>query len=299
MRTLTVRVFGLLLHAWNGLRWCNPTRVRCHHRAVRHTGRLRTHVDRLVALHYGANMVQRPVQLPEQVDPDAAMRVLTVVNWLRRYHRYQVEGLENVPLKGPTLLVVHHSFATYDVAMLGVTIWESCQRVCRALADRLIFKIPILADEARKIGAVVGDPATAKKLLRDGELVMVAPGGMREALRSSEQKHTLAWGNRVGFARLAIETGATLVPAACPAADEIFTLTQNRLTDFLYQRLHIPVPLLRGLGPTPLPRPVPLTHYVGKPIVPPAAAKRPAALQTQAVALQQKVAAAMMDLLQA
>lgn len=245
-----------------------------------------------------AGMAQLAEHLPKDMDPDAALRVLAVVNWLRRYHRYQVEGLEHLPKRGPTLLVVHHSFATYDVFMLAVSIWESVRRVARPLADRLIFKIPFLADEARKIGAVVGDPATAKALLHAGELVMVAPGGMREALRPSSQKHTLSWGNRVGFARLAIETGATIVPAACPAADDIFTLRANRFTDFLYERLRIPVPLLRGLGPTPLPRPVPLTHYVGEPIKPPKAATRPATLQKQAVALQQRVADAMLELLQ-
>jgi 1-acyl-sn-glycerol-3-phosphate acyltransferase len=242
-------------------------------------------------------MVQRLANLPDYVDPSSGMRLLAVINRLRRYHDFRVDGIDNIPESGPTLLVVHHSFATYDILMLGVSIWEERERAARALADRLIFKIPFLSREARNLGAVAGNPDAAKELLKAGEMVMVAPGGMREALRTSEERHTLAWGNRLGFARLAIETGATIIPAACPAADDIYTVHGNRVTDFLYKHLRVPVPLVNGVGVTPWPRPVALTHYIGAPIVPPKPARGKIARQKQIVALQRQVGEAMLGLL--
>jgi len=40
-------------------------------------------------------------------------------------------------------------------------------------------------------------------LLRDGEIVSIAPGGVREALFSED--YSLVWNKRVGFARAALD----------------------------------------------------------------------------------------------
>ncbi|HET6344238.1 MAG TPA: lysophospholipid acyltransferase family protein [Myxococcota bacterium] len=242
-------------------------------------------------------MNPRPDELPPYVDPTTALRALALVNGLRRYHAHAVEGMEHIPAEGPALLVVHHSLATYDILLLGVSIWEHTHRVVRGLADRLIFRLPILSDLARNLGAVQGDPGAARRLLGDGEIVMVAPGGMREALRSSAERYQIAWGNRMGFARLALESGTRLIPAACPAADDLYTVVPNRVTRYLYDTFRVPVPLMHGVGPTPIPRRLPLTHYIGPPITPPAPAASPAERQVQVETLRQRVAEAMAALL--
>lgn len=208
--------------------------------------------------------------LPAYIDADIAEGAHRVVNALRTYHRYQVQGLENLPAKGPALLVVSHSLATYDIALLGYTVFEQTGRVVRGLADRLIFKIPPLARVAAGLGGVQGEPQAAEKLLAAGEIVMVAPGGMREALRTSEHRYQVSWENRLGFARLAVRTQVPVVLAACPAADDLYTLYPSRLTNYFLKRFHLPVPVMRGLGPSWVPRPVALTHYLSEPLAPPA-----------------------------
>jgi hypothetical protein len=60
-----------------------------------------------------------------------------------------------------------------------------------------------------------------------------------------------------------------MVLAACPAADEIYEVYRSRVTDTVYRRLHLPLPLARGRGPTLLPRPVPLVAYFSAPVRPP------------------------------
>jgi 1-acyl-sn-glycerol-3-phosphate acyltransferase len=239
----------------------------------------------------------RPDEIPPYVDYPTALRALALAQGLRRYHAHAVEGMEHIPTEGAALLVVHHTLATYDIMMLGVSIWEQTRRVVRALADRLIFRLPILSDLAQNLGAVQGEPGAARRLLGEGEIVMVAPGGMREALRPSDERYQIAWGHRMGFARLALETGTRLIPAACPAADDLYTVHRSRVTRYLYEKFRVPLPLMHGIGPTPIPRRLPLTHYIGAPITPPRPAATPGERQAQVEVLQQQVAGAMGDLL--
>ena len=213
--------------------------------------------------------MQTLADLPPSIDPRVARTADRVLGTLQRYHRYRVVGMENIPAEGPALIVVHHSLATYDILLLGYSIFKQLGRAPRALADRLIFRTPKLSEWATGLGAVQGDPGAALRLLDEGNLVMVAPGGMREALRSSRQRYQTSWEGRLGFARLAIKANVPVIPAACPAADNIYTVYSSFITDFCLDRFHVPVPLVRGAGPSLLPRPSILTHYVGSPIPPP------------------------------
>jgi hypothetical protein len=83
--------------------------------------------------------------------------------------------------------------------------------------------------------------------------------------------------------------------AACPAADEIYKVYPSRITDRIYDRFHIPLPLARGIGPTLLPRPVQLTAYLSPLLVPPA--WDPAHEDAQIEALQGEAQRRMAELL--
>lgn len=185
------------------------------------------------------------------------------------YHRHTVIGMENIPKGGPCLLALNHSLATYDVFMVEVAVHRATGRLPRGLGDRQIFRWPGLADLATAFGAVEGAPGAAQKLLAEGELVVVAPGGMREALRPSSERYMLRWRKRKGFVKLAIEMRAPIVLGACPRADDLFTVYESALTAQVYQRYRFPMPFVRGFGPTLLPRPVKLTHVLSEPLYPP------------------------------
>jgi 1-acyl-sn-glycerol-3-phosphate acyltransferase len=118
-------------------------------------------------------------------------------------------------------------------------------------------------------GSVQGNPDHAKELLADGNIVAVAPGGMQEALRPSSERYQVRWRKRRGFARIAIEAQVPVVLAACPRADDLYDIYANPVTKLIYDKLRMPLPLVRGIGPTILPRPVKLVHYISEPIKPP------------------------------
>lgn len=193
-----------------------------------------------------------------------------VLAGLARYHAYTVDGLERVPRQGGALIVVNHSLATYDIGLLGRAIETSRGRTLRMLGDRLIFKLPGLRDLARSAGVLEAKPDAALQLLRQGELVGVAPGGMMEALRPTSDAYEIQWEGRRGFARLALQAQVPIVLAACPSADNLYDVYENPLTRWVYERTRLPLPIATGrFGITLLPKKVTLRHVLSDPIYPP------------------------------
>ena len=125
---------------------------------------------------------------------------------LRAWHRYEVQGMGHIPVSGRCLIVSHHSFATYDITLLATRVREVTGRVLRPLSDRAMFYFPVMGRYLRKIGSVPGNPVLGEELLESEELVLVAPGGMREALRPFTERRKIVWETRKGFVRLAIKT---------------------------------------------------------------------------------------------
>lgn len=202
--------------------------------------------------------------------PEAVARGARLLRPLAAWHRFRVEGMENVPRCGPCLWVAHHTMATYDGFLLGLRVFEETGRITRGLGDKRIFQTPWLRDKARRIGLVPASPEAGAELLAQGNLVGVAPGGMWESLRPTTQRYATRWEGRRGFCRLALHSGAPMMFSACPRADELYTVYASRITDLAYDRLHLPLPLLRGLGPTLIPRPVPLVAFLSPLLHPPA-----------------------------
>ena len=203
------------------------------------------------------------------MNPKVLDRALTAFRFLSAYHKHEVSGIERVPRQGPAIIIINHSLATYDAFLLAGAIYQHTGRICRALGDKRIFQTPLLSSCARGLGMVQGSPTAGEKLLKEGHLVIISPGGMRESLRPTKEKYKILWHDRQGFARLAIESQAPIILAACPAADRIFSVYDNPLTSFVYRRFKMPFPLARGVGATLFPKPIPLKHHLSEPIQPP------------------------------
>jgi 1-acyl-sn-glycerol-3-phosphate acyltransferase len=186
---------------------------------------------------------------------------------LRDYHKYEAIGIERaMGVQGPVIVALSHSLATYDAGLLGLAGYEATGRLVAVMADRVVFRIPLVRDFLSTMGFVEGSRDTALALLARGEMLGVLPGGMREQLGIRRQKYTVDWKGRYGFVWTALRSGAPVVLAACPRGDDIFEVTDNPLTTWAYDRFHLPVPLFHGRGPTLVPRPVKLWHLLSEPI---------------------------------
>ena len=198
-----------------------------------------------------------------------SLKLLSLLQVLRMYHRHEIVGAENIPTDGPGLMTVNHSLATYDITLLAAAVYESTGRIPKALVDRLFFKIPYLGELVHLIGCVEGAQNIATKLLQSGYLVYVAPGGMKEAIRPSSKKFEVMWESRRGFTRLAYLAQSPIILSACARADELYDVYENPLSKTIYETFKIPFFIARGLGPTIIPKPIKLTHVIGKPLQPP------------------------------
>jgi 1-acyl-sn-glycerol-3-phosphate acyltransferase len=212
-------------------------------------------------------------------DPQIADLSWAGLDWISQKLSVEIVGAENIPA-GRALLVANHAFA-WDAMFPMAAVWKQFHRPLWVLGEHLWWKIPFVRRLAAALGTVDGTPDNVDRLLAHDELVLVLPGGLREAVKPRELRYRLLWGHRYGFIRSAIKNQAPIVPLVGIGADEIFDFVGNahsRGTRWL-RSARIPVPL-----PTyflPIPHRVHLRYVFGEPILPRFGADRaddPAAL---------------------
>jgi 1-acyl-sn-glycerol-3-phosphate acyltransferase len=190
------------------------------------------------------------------------------MEWLARYHRSEVIGANNVPREGGVVVAGTHSLASYELFIISHFSDEVLGRTTYIIGDDILFKLPGFRDFFPEINFIPGSRKTAVDRLRAGDLLGIAPGGMKEALRGPDQRYSYDWSRRKGFAHVAMKAGVPVVPVACPNADNIYRMVPNPITPKAYELFKIPVPLAMGRWGSPIPRPVKLVHWLGDPIVP-------------------------------
>ncbi len=198
--------------------------------------------------------------------PDSARRLYAAVTWVSRRLKVEIEGLEKVP-RGRALLVANHAFG-WDVLFPMAAIGEELHRTVWALGEHAWWRVPFLRRIAAATGTVDGTPENVDRLLSRDELVLVLPGGLREAVKPRELRYRLLWGNRYGFVRAAIRNQAPLVPLAAIGADDAFDFVGDAYTRgrrWLH-RNDFPIPLPSRI--LPIPHLVRLRYLVGDPIMP-------------------------------
>lgn len=106
-----------------------------------------------------------------------------------------------------------------------------CVKSSRGLATPAIFAIPFLRQLWTWLGMDAISKTKMKQLLNEGKTALLIPGGVTECLQMKKGVETLYLRNRFGFVKVAIQTGARLIPA--------FTFGQSQTYD--YVRLGPPV----------------------------------------------------------
>ena len=156
--------------------------------------------------------------------PRLYQRLRLVVAWLcRRLYRLEVEGASNIPRVGGCLLAANHD-SSIDPAFVALT----TERPIRFLARAELWQ-PGLRRLLDTLGAIPvrrgqGDHVAmrrARQLLEAGELVAIFPQGT--VLRFRNRRF------RRGAARLALKTGAPLVPVRLFGTAAAFSIIPPRL----------------------------------------------------------------------
>jgi len=192
-------------------------------------------------------------------------------------HPY-VRGLANLPADGRFLLVGNHTlFSMAEVVLIPYFVRIAIGTRVRPLADRQFARMTgTQAALVAAYGAVIGTPAAARRLMDEGESVLVFPGGAREISKYRGEEYTLNWENRDGFARIAIEKEYPIVTVALVGGDDVYTSmvrrdsTLGRFGRWAGQRLtgrsDITMSPVRGVGLTLIPKPQRMYLAFGQPI---------------------------------
>lgn len=218
-------------------------------------------------------MTKRTETSPPLFDPRAYKRLLGGVSFLRHWFEPSIRGLEHIPAEGGALFVTNHGHFGMDLPVLLSLVLDATGRPVRSLGDRLVFAAPFFRELAHKMGAIEGQPEAAVELLRDDQLVLVYPGGAKEALGNPEDAYRLQWEKSRGFIRTALRAGKPILPLAGIGNEEMYLqlVSQERVRETGVGRFISKLigdkyvfPLYIGLGPIPFP--TDLHYIVGEPI---------------------------------
>jgi 1-acyl-sn-glycerol-3-phosphate acyltransferase len=231
-----------------------------------------------------------PVTKP--VDLDAVMnhprRVQALRGALERVHdgigplinlwQPYVAGLEALPRDGRFLLVGNHTaFIGGEVLLIPHFVRRELGVRVRPLAERRMAQGSGFGhDVITAYGAVVGAPETARELMRHNETILVFPGGGREIAKFKGEEYHLNWRGRAGFARVAVEGNYPIVPVGLVGGDDVYKSLVTRdsmlgrfsrsISTRLTGNADMAMPVMRGVGPTLLPRPQRMYLRFGEPI---------------------------------
>ncbi len=166
-----------------------------------------------------------------------------ILEIIRKYFRMEVSGLENIPRQGNALIVPNHSgYAGFDAFLLGHEIRAGIKRIPRILAHHLWFINKSTAIPLNKLGIAEATMDNGLKLLKKNNLVILFPEGEYGNFKPTRLKYKLQEFKR-GFVRLAVQTGAPIVPCLIIGAEEThITLSQLKFTKYLLGTV-LPLPL--------------------------------------------------------
>ncbi|HVG60838.1 MAG TPA: lysophospholipid acyltransferase family protein [Hyalangium sp.] len=184
-----------------------------------------------------------------------------------RYWRVSVQGADQLPMGGAILVANHSGALPYDglVTTLALVRERPDLREPRWLVEDQVFHAPVLGTLFNRLGAVRACPENAVRLLDEQRPVLVFPEGYQGMSKPFAQRYQLKRFGRGGFVKLALRTGAPIIPVAIVGSEETSPLLGRIPAGFLgvpYVPLTSPMPLparwtlrfgepigLDGLGP--------------------------------------------------
>jgi len=179
--------------------------------------------------------------------PSALYNVIAGLSWpvLHGLYRLEARGTENLPDGGFVLACNHLS--SFDPWPLGLPLWPRTWLRFMAKSELYWFPMKLVVDGAGAFPVKRGQRDvvamdTAVRLAREGNVIAMFPEGTR---RTKGLVKKFEARPRTGAARIALEAGVPLVPAAVSGTDRLLRLGKIRIA------YGPPIELddLRGLDP--------------------------------------------------
>ncbi|HUP56410.1 MAG TPA: lysophospholipid acyltransferase family protein [Bdellovibrionota bacterium] len=161
------------------------------------------------------------------MDPEFVQKINPFLEGLYNYYfRCETTGWENVP-EGRVLFVGNHNgLLTFEVLMLFYAWQQQFGPARRALglAHSLALNNPFFRWIIPRIGAIPADPEIAGEALERDYSLLVYPGGEKESFRPYTLRKKIDFYQRKGWIKLALKSGAPLVPIVSVGAHESYVI---------------------------------------------------------------------------
>ncbi len=240
-------------------------------------GAFRKWIEEPVDRQYKEKILAIPTKLNEYgydpfgYSPEFTKWAVLVTAWFYKYwFRVELNGAANVP-EGRVLLISNHSGQIpLDGVMIatGLFLEPDPPRAVRSMIERWVPTLPYVSIFMARVGQVLGSPENARRLLKNGEALLVFPEGVRGINKTwYERYHLKEFG--LGFMRLALETETPIVPIGVVGAEEQIPTFVNfkALAKFLGMPAFPITPFFPWLGPLGMfPLPVKYHIYFGEPM---------------------------------
>jgi 1-acyl-sn-glycerol-3-phosphate acyltransferase len=202
---------------------------------------------------------------------------------LKWYFSPTILGKENLDKNKPALYVSNHT-------LLGITdgplyipeLFNEKDIYLRVLVDKMHEGLPVLRSMLSDYGAVVGSRENCEALMNQKQHILVFPGGTNEICKNKGEEYQLNWKERYGFAKLAIENGYPIIPISSLGGDELYDIIFDKeeildskigkwmqekgITDKYFRGGDIIPPIVKGVGPSLIPKPKKIYYLFGEPI---------------------------------
>ncbi|MGZ3722914.1 MAG: lysophospholipid acyltransferase family protein [Bdellovibrionales bacterium] len=162
---------------------------------------------------------------------------------MKTYFRVQVEGGEHLPHRGRAIITPNHSGVSgFDAMVLHHEVMRASGRYPRVLTHHLWFLNKTTAIPANKLGFIEATTENGMKALVKNQIVVLFPEGEYGNFKPSSKAYQLQEFKR-GFVRMALATGAPIIPCLILGAEETHVnLSRLKLTKFL-RGVVLPLPL--------------------------------------------------------
>uniref|UniRef100_A0A914D2X1 Phospholipid/glycerol acyltransferase domain-containing protein n=1 Tax=Acrobeloides nanus TaxID=290746 RepID=A0A914D2X1_9BILA len=176
------------------------------------------------------------------------------------WHGYEVNGLENIPDEGPALFVSYHGTLPIDAYYLISKCILFKKRTLHLVGDKFIFKIPGWGKICKVFCITPGTVEDCVANLKEGNLLCIYPGGVREALFSPPESYQIMWGKRLGFAKVVLGANVPVIPMFTENCRDTFRTLNWNIFRRLYEKTRLPLcPIYGGF-------PVKMITHLGAPL---------------------------------
>ena len=133
--------------------------------------------------------------------------------WMR-YHRYTVEGLDQLDGPGAKMVAGYHGRGVaFDMCMINIAIYDRLHYMPHSMLHRVVGLVPYWRWLADGLGFYLDDGPELAAAVARGEHLIITPGGADEGSRRWDDTYRVNW-NSVGYVKLAVKYGMPIVPKA-------------------------------------------------------------------------------------